>query len=143
MRLAATALAALALAPVASGLSEPGYIKAATKICAQRAAKIERLPHIALRTAPAARLASHLRRLIPLYSGGTRQLRALKAPRSFSYLVPRWLRYEQRRILAWKHALTSARRGNASAARHYIGTSNVLGLRAAEISSGLEIEGCE
>ena len=94
-------LAVLAIAGIlvtaAGTLSEPAYIKAANKICSQRAAKLAR-PKISL---------------------------------------------EDLRIAAWKHALGAAVRGKKGMALGYLGKSNVLGARAAEISTGLDIERCE
>lgn len=138
----AVALAAI-VATAASGLSEPGYIKAANKICAQRTAKLARLPNLSLRKISAKQLAARLQKVLAIYHPTYRQLRALKPPKAFSFLVPRWLHYEALRIGAWKDALGAARRGNKALARGYLGRSNVLGARAAEISNGLDLKDCE
>jgi hypothetical protein len=140
--LLAVALAAAA-ASVASGLSEPAYIKAANKICAQRAAKLTKLPNLTFRKITPAQLATRLRQVIPVYRHGTKLLRSLKVPRSLSFLVPRWLHYEELRVAAWRAALNAAGHGNKALARTYLNKSNLLGGRAAEISTGLEIKNCE
>lgn len=136
-------LVASVAAAAASGLSEPAYIKAANKICAQRAAKLKKLPNLTFRKITAAQLATRLRKVISVYRHGTKLLRALKVPRSLSFLVPRWLRYEDLRIAAWSEALDAAAHGKKALARTYLGRSNLLGARAAEISTGLEIKNCE
>jgi hypothetical protein len=143
LALIATAALAGTLATAATALSEPAYVKAASKICAQRQAKLKRLPAVSPKRATAKQIAAKLRRVIPIYSAGTRQLRALKPPHAFSFLVPRWLRYEQKRITTWRAALNVAAHGKRKAAQRYIKKSDVLGLRAAEISTGLEIDNCE
>jgi len=140
----ATTLALLViLVSAAFALSEPAYVKAANKICAQRAAKLEKLPHVSLQKLSSRALATRLSKVIAIYRPGTRQLRALKAPRSFSVLVPRWLHYEDLRIAAWRNAVDAALRHKKGAALSYVGKSNVLGQRAAEISTGLDIDHCE
>jgi len=140
--LIATAALAGALATAATGLSEPAYVKAANKICAARAAKLARLPRLSEK-ATAKQIATRLRRVLPIYSAGRHKLRALEPPRSFSFLVPRWLRYEQKRIVTWTAALNVAAHGKLKPAQRYIKKSDVYGLRAAEISTGLEIDNCE
>ncbi|HEX9415342.1 MAG TPA: hypothetical protein VF895_01385 [Gaiellaceae bacterium] len=140
--LAAAALAA-GVATTAKGLSEPAYIKAANKICSQRAAKLARLPNLSLRKISAKQLAARVQKVLSIYRPTYRQLRALKPPRAFSFLVPRWLHYEALRIGAWKDALGAAKRGKKALARGYLGRSNVLGVRAAEISTGLGLKDCE
>jgi hypothetical protein len=140
----ATTLALLViLVSAALALSEPAYVKAANKICSQRAAKLHKLPRVSLQQMSSRALAARLRKVIAIYRPGTRELRALKAPHSFSLLVPRWLHYEELRIGAWRNAVDAASRHKKGAALSYIGKSNVLGRRAAEISTGFDIERCE
>jgi hypothetical protein len=134
---------AASVTTVASGLSEPAYLKAANKICAQRAEKLSKLPRLKLSKISTARLAVRLRKVITIYQPGTRLLRALQPPRSFSFLVPRWLHYEQLRIVAWTNARNAALQGKRARSTRYLKKSDVLGARAAEISTGLEIKDCE
>jgi hypothetical protein len=131
------------LVSAALALSEPAYVKAANKICAERTAKLSKLPRVSLKKISSKALAARLRKVIAVYGQGTGQLRALKAPRSFSLLVPRWLHYEDLRIEAWRSGLQAARQHKKGDALRYIGKSNLLARRAAEISTGLEIEHCE
>jgi hypothetical protein len=147
MRFALALLVGAALAAgaatAARGLSEPAYVKAANKICSERATKLSRLPNLSFRKISATQLAVRMQKVLAIYKPTYRQLRGLKPPRAFSFLVPRWLHYEALRIGAWKDALGAAKRGNKSLARGYLNRSNVLGARAAEISTGLDLEHCE
>jgi hypothetical protein len=139
---AVTATAAI-LAAGATALSEPAYLTAAQKICTARAGKMAKLPRLRAGEATAAQLRTRLQKLLAIYTPGTRKLRALKPPGSFSFLVPRWLHYENLRIDLWRKGLKAARLGQVGNARSYIGASNVRALRAAEIADGLGLERCE
>jgi len=140
--LAAVGAAAI-LAADAHALSEPAYLSAAQKICTARATKMAKLSRLQASKATAAQLRTRLKKLLAIYPPGTRKLRALEPPRSFSFLVPRWLHYEQLRIELWRKGLKAARLGEVGKARSYIGASNVRALRAAEIASGLGLDRCE
>jgi hypothetical protein len=131
------------LASPALGLSEPAYVKAANRICAQRAPKLDRLAHYNVHKASAAKIAGRLSRIIPLYAQGLRRLRALEVPRTLSFLVPRRLHYETLRLAFWRKGLAAARAGKAPMVRSYIRKTDLLGLRASDISTGLDIERCE
>lgn len=135
--------AAAALAAGAQALSEPAYLTAAQKICTARASKMAQLPRLRAEKASAAQLRTRLKKLLEIYVPGTKKLRALDPPRSFSFLVPRWLRFENLRIDLWRKGLKAARLGQAGKARSYIGASNVRALRAAEIANGLGLRRCE
>ena len=131
------------LAAGANALSEPAYLTAAQKICTARATKMAKLPRLQAGKATAVQLRTRLKKLLAIYVPGTKKLRALEPPRSFSFLVPRWLRYENLRIELWRKGLKAARLGQVGKARSYIGASNVRALRAAEIANGLGLERCE
>ena len=135
--------AAAILAVPAHALSEPAYLTAAQKICTARATKMAKLPRLRVEHATTAQLRKRLEKLLAIYTPGTRKLRALKPPRSFSFLVPRWLDYENLRIDLWRKGLKAARQGKLGKARSYIGASNVRALRAAEIATGLGLDHCE
>jgi hypothetical protein len=141
--LSAAVVVAALLAARATALTEPAYLTSAQKICTARATKLAKLPRLSVSKATAPQLATRLQKLIAIYSPGTRKLRALKPPRSFSFLVPKWLRYERQRIDLWRKGLKAARAREVGKARSYIGASNVRGLRAGEISTGLGLERCE
>jgi hypothetical protein len=141
--LLAVVVLAASVTTAAEGLSEPAYLKAANKICAQRAARLGNLPRVKLSKLSSAQLAGRLRKVVTIYQRGTKRLRALAPPRSLSFLAPRWLHYEQLRIAAWRNARIAALHGKRGKANSYIKKSDVLGARAAEISTGLEIKGCE
>jgi hypothetical protein len=144
MRLLVTPLAVAALAGLATGagaLTEPAYVKAASKICAHRHAQLAKLPRLSKVSTP--QLAGRLRQVIAIYARGTQRLAKLREPRTLSYLVPRWLRYERRRVATLRLALRAAASGKRSLAFGKIGQANVFGLRAAEISNGLGIPLCE
>lgn len=134
---------AAASATAASALSERAYVRAANKICAARAVRLAKLPHISLKKSTPKQLARRLERVLAVYRPGYRQLRALRPPRSFSFLVPRWLRYENVRMGLWSKARHAAARRELGKARSYVHRSNVYGRFAAEISTGLDIEHCE
>ena len=140
---ASISVLAACLAASTFALSQPAYVKAAGKICAQRAKKLHRLRRFSLDKASPAKIARRLRAVIRIYGRGLVRLRALKPPRAFSYLVPRWLGFERTRLALWKRARRAALAGKGAAARYYVNRANVAGARAAEISNGLEIKRCE
>jgi hypothetical protein len=139
--IAALVLVTASAAFAAARLSEPAYIKAATKICRQRTREAAALPKLP-KGVSTRRVTTRLKHIVPIFQRAYSHFQALKVPHSLSYLVPRWLHEESRRLGALKQALAAGVKGNRNVMYGFMDRSTLYGASAIQQATDIGITGC-